>query len=250
MSKLTGKIALVTGASKGIGASIAACLAADGATVIVGYATDRDGADRTVQAISAAGGQAWTVQGDFSKAADVIRTFAEVESKYGRLDVLVNNAAVAGFGSIDTVTADAFHRIFDLNVLGVLLSIQAAVRLMTAGGGSIINIGAMAGTMPGPNQCMYAASKGALNTLSVSLSKELGPKHIRVNAVNPGLVMTEGLQAAGFMKGELLERAVRQTPLGRAGQPDDIGKVVTMLASNESFWLTGQIIQATGGLTI
>lgn len=247
--RLAGKIALVTGASKGIGAAVAKCLAADGATVVVNYATDRDGADRTVAHITAAGGTAWPLQADFSQPDAITRAYTAVADKHGRLDVLVNNAGVAGFGSIDTVTADEFHRIFNLNVLGMLLSIQAAVRLMTGGGGSIVNIGAMSGAMPGPHSSIYAASKAAVDNLSLSLAKELGHKHIRVNAVNPGLVMTEGLQAAGFMKGELLERAIRGTPLGRPGQPDDIGKVVALLASDESFWLTGQVIQATGGLT-
>ena len=249
MGRLNGKIALVTGASKGIGASIAKCLAAEGATVVVNYATDRAGADRTVQHITEAGGQAWSIQADFSKPDDITRTFTGISSKHGRLDVLVNNAGVAGFGSIDKVTTEEFYRMFNLNVLGVLLATQAAVKLM-ASGGSIVNIGAMSGTMPGPHSSIYSASKGAINNVTISLSKELGAKQIRVNAVNPGLVMTEGLQAAGFMKGELLERAVRGTPLGRAGQPDDIGKVVVLLASDESFWLTGQVIQATGGLTI
>ena len=249
MGRLTGKFALVTGSSKGIGASIAKCLAADGATVVVNYASDRDGADRTVQHITAAGGQAWAIQADFSQPADITRTFAAIESKHSRLDILVNNAGVAGFGSIDRVTVDEFHRIFNLNVLGVLLATQAAVKLM-AGGGSIVNIGAMSGAMPGPHSSIYAASKAAVDNISISLSKELGSHNIRVNAVNPGLVMTEGLQAAGFMKGELLERAVRLTPLGRAGQPDDIGRVVVGLVSDDMAWITGQIIQAGGGLTI
>jgi 3-oxoacyl-[acyl-carrier protein] reductase len=249
ISRLSGKIALVTGASKGIGAGIAKCLGAEGATVVVGCAKDRAGADRTVAEITAGAGQAWQVQADFSKPEEITRAFAEIEKKHGHLDVLVNNAGVAGFGPIESVTAGEFHRIFDLNVLGLMLSTQAGVRLMRHGG-SVINIGSMAGSMPGPYASIYSASKGAVNNLSVSLSKELGPKKIRVNAVNPGMVLTEGLEAAGFMKGEMYDRAVKQTPLGRAGRPDDIGRIVVLLASDESYWINGQVIVASGGLTI
>jgi 3-oxoacyl-[acyl-carrier protein] reductase len=249
MSTLTGKIALVTGASKGIGAGVAKCLGAEGATVVVGYAKDRDGADRTVAEIVASGGQAWAVPGDFSKPEDITRAFAEIEKKHGHLDVLVNNAGVAGFGPLEKVTAEEFYRIFNLNVLGLMLSTQASVKLMS-GGGSVINITSMAGAMPGPYSSIYSASKGAVNNLTISLSKELGPKQIRVNAVGPALVLTEGLKAAGFMKGEMYEKAVKQTPLGRAGQPDDIGKIAAFLASDESYWINGQVIHATGGLTL
>jgi 3-oxoacyl-[acyl-carrier protein] reductase len=249
MSKLNGKIALVTGASKGIGAGVAKILAANGATVIVGYAKDREGADRTVSEITKGGGQAWALGGDFSKPEEVTRAFAEIEKKHGQLDVLVNNAGVAGFGPLEKITPEEFHRIFNLNVLGLMLSIQASVKLM-ANGGSVINISSMAGAMPGPFSSIYSASKGAVNNLTVSLSKELGAKQIRVNAVGPALTVTEGLESAGFMKGEMFEKAVKMTPLGRAGKPDDIGKIVAFLASDESYWLTGQLIHATGGLTL
>jgi 3-oxoacyl-[acyl-carrier protein] reductase len=249
MGKLKGKIVLVTGGSKGIGAGIARCLGAEGATVVVGYAKDRRGADRTVTEIAAGGGEAWAVQGDFSKLDEITRTFAAVENKYGHLNALVNNAGVAGFGPLESVTTEEFYRIFNLNVLGLLLSTQASVKLMTDGG-SVINIGSMAGSMPGPYSSIYSASKGAVNNLSISLSKELGSKKIRVNAVNPGMVMTEGLEAAGFMNGEMYDKAVKQTPLGRAGHPSDIGKLAVFLASDESYWITGQIIVAAGGLTI
>jgi 3-oxoacyl-[acyl-carrier protein] reductase len=249
MSRLTGKIALVTGASKGIGAGIAKNLGAEGATVIVNYATSRDGADRTVAQIVNAGGQAWALQADLSKPEEITRTFAEIGKKHGKLDVLVNNAGVAAFGPLETVTAEQFHRLFNLNVLGLLLSTQAAVKLMSHGG-SVINIGSLAGSMPAAFGSIYSATKGAVNNLSISLSKELGPKQIRVNALNPGLVVTEGLQAAGFMEGERYANAVKGTPLGRAGRPDDIGKVVVFLASDESYWITGQLIQAAGGLTL
>jgi 3-oxoacyl-[acyl-carrier protein] reductase len=249
MSRLTEKIALVTGASKGIGAGIAKNLGAEGATVVVNYATSREGADRTVAEIVKSGGQAWAVQGDFSKAEEITRTFAEIEKKHGKLDVLVNNAGVAAFGPLESVTAEEFHRLFNLNVLGLLLSTQAGVKLMSEGG-SVINIGSLAGSMPAAYGSIYSATRSAVNNLSISLSKELGPKQIRVNALNPGLVMTEGLQAAGFMKGEMYDNAVKATPLGRAGQPDDIGKAAVFLASDESYWITGQLIQAAGGVTI
>ncbi len=249
MSSLTGKIALVTGASKGIGAGIAKNLGAEGATVVVNYATGREGADQTVAAIVKGGGQAWPVQADFSKPEEITRTFAEIEKKHGKLHVLVNNAGVAAFGPLESVTPDEFHRQFNLNVLGLLLSTQAAVKLMREGG-SVINIGSLAGSMPAAHGSIYSATKGAVNNLSISLSKELGPKQIRVNALNPGLVMTEGLQTADFMKGEFYHNAVKATPLGRAGQPDDIGKVVIFLASDESYWINGQVILAAGGLTI
>jgi 3-oxoacyl-[acyl-carrier protein] reductase len=249
MSRLEAKISLVTGASKGIGAGIAKCLGAEGATVVVGYAKDRAGADRTVDEITAGGGTAWALPGDFSKPEEITRAFAQIERQHGHLDVLVNNAGVAGFGPLDSVTPDEFHRIFNLNVLGLMLSTQASVKLMTDGG-SVINIGSMAGSMPGPHSSIYSASKAAVNNLSISLSKELGPKKIRVNAVNPALVLTEGLKAAGFMQGDMYAKAVKQTPLGRAGEPGDIGKVAIFLASDESYWISGQVILATGGLTL
>ena len=249
MSRLTGKIALVTGASKGIGAGIAKSLGAEGATVVANYSTGREGADRTVAAIVKGGGQAWAVQGDFSKPEEIVRTFTEIKKKHGKLDVLVNNAGVGGFVPLESVTPEEFYRQFNLNVLGLLLSIQAGVKLMSEGG-SVINIGSLAGSMPAAYGSIYSATKAAVNNLSISLSKELGPKQIRVNALNPGLVLTEGLQAAGFMKGERYDAAVKGTPLGRAGQPDDIGKVAVFLASDESYWITGQLIQAAGGVTI
>lgn len=249
MSRLSGKIALVTGASKGIGAGIAKQLGAEGAVVVVNYASSLEGAEQTVQSIAKHGGQAWPVQGDFSKADEIKRVFAEIEGKHGKLDTLVNNAGVAGFGPLDRVTPEEFYRIFNLNVLGLVLSTQAAVKLMHEGG-SVINIGSLAGSMPTAYGSIYSASKAAVNNLPISLSKELGPKQIRVNALNPGLVITEGLQASGFMQGERYEAAIKGTPLGRAGQPDDIGKIVAFLASDESYWVTGQLIQAAGGVTL
>jgi 3-oxoacyl-[acyl-carrier protein] reductase len=249
MSRLAGKIALVTGASKGIGAGIAKNLGTEGATVVVNYATSREGSDRTVAEIESGGGRAWALQGDLSKPEEITRVFGEIEQRHGKLDVLVNNAGVAGFGPLESVTAEEFYRLFNLNVLGLLLSTQAAVKLMHEAG-SVINIGSLAGSMPTAYGSIYSASKAAVNNLSISLSKELGPKQIRVNALNPGLVITEGLEEAGFMKGERYDAAVKGTPLGRAGTPDDIGKIAVFLASDESYWITGQLIQAAGGVTL
>lgn len=249
MRRLTGQVALVTGASKGIGKAIAKNLGSEGAAVIVNYATSREGAEQTVDEIMKANGQAWAVQGDFSKPEEITRTFAEIEIKHGKLDVLVNNAGVAAFGPLERVTAEEFYRLFNLNVLGLLLSTQAAVKLMREGG-SVINIGSLAGSMPAAYGSIYSATKAAVNNISISLSKELGPKQIRVNALNPGLVITEGLRAAGFMEGERYEAAVKGTPSGRAGQPNDIGKIAVFLASDEAYWITGQLIQAAGGVTL
>lgn len=249
MSSLRGKIALVTGASKGIGAGIAERFGAESATVVATYKSSREGADRTVSAIEASGGQAWALQGDFSRPEDVARVYSEVETRCGTLDVLVNNAGVAGFGALESVTVEEFRRQFDLNVLGLLLSIRAAAALMKKGG-SIINIGSTAGAMPGPFSSIYAATKGAVTTLSISLSKELGPRNIRVNVVNPGLVRTEGLESTGFMSGERYSLAIKSTPLGRAGEPSDIAAVAAFLASDDACWITGQSITAAGGLTI
>jgi 3-oxoacyl-[acyl-carrier protein] reductase len=249
MGRLRGKVALVTGASKGIGKGIAKNLGAEGAIMIVNYATSCEGAERTVEEIVSAGGQAWAVQGDFSKPEEIERTFTAIESKYGRLDVVVNNAGVSGFGPLERITAEEFHRLFNLNVLGLLLSTKAAVRLMS-GGGSVINIGSLAGSMPMAYGTIYSATKAAVNNISISLSKELGPKQIRVNAINPGLVVTEGSQTTGFIEGERHEAAVRATPLRRVGRPDDIGKIAVFLASDESYWITGQLLQAAGGMTL
>lgn len=249
MGRLAGKIVLITGASKGIGKGIAKAIGAEGATVIVNYATDREGAERTVEEIVNGSGRAWSIQGDFSKPEQITQTFAEIESRHGKFDVLVNNAGVASFGPLEGVTAAEFHRLFNLNVLGLLLSIQAGAKLMS-GGGSVINIGSLAGTMPSAYGSIYSATKAAVNNLSIALSKELGPKQIRVNALNPGLVITEGLRAAGFMEGERYEAAVKGTPLGRAGTPEDIARIAVFLASDESYWITGQLIQAAGGVTL
>jgi 3-oxoacyl-[acyl-carrier protein] reductase len=250
MSTLSSKIALVTGASKGIGAGIAKHLAAAGATVVVNYATSKEGAEKTVAEITAAGGKAWAIQGDFSKPDDITRTFAEIKQKHGKLDTLVNNAGVYGFLPLEQTTPEEFHRQFNLNVLGLLLATREAISLIGPEGGSIINIGSIVGAMSVPGASIYSATKGAVNSITLSLSKELGPKDIRVNALNPGLVETEGVHAAGFIGSDFEKETVKQTPLGRLGQPSDIGKVAVFLASDDSFWVTGQLLNAAGGSTM
>ena len=247
MSNLSGKIALVTGASKGIGAGIAKELAAAGATVIVNYSSSKEGADNVVSSIQAAGGKAPTVQGDFSKAADIERVFAEVKQSHGRLDILVNNAGVYELAPIEAVSEESFHKHFNLNVLGLLLSIKAAVPMFGDNGGSIINIGSIAGTMAAPMMSIYAGTKGAVNSISLSLSKELGPRKIRVNSLNPGFVSTEG--TSSFIGSPFHQGSIAATPLGRVADPVDIARIAVFLASEESFWVNGQAITAAGGLT-
>ncbi len=248
--KLQNKIALVTGASKGIGASIAKHLGAEGATVVVNYASSKSGADKTVAEIEAAGGKAWSVQGDFSKPEDITRTFAEIKTKHGKLDVLVNNAGVYGFLPLEQTTPEEFHRQFNLNVLGLLLSTKEAVALIGAEGGSVINIGSVVGRMSSPGASIYSATKGAVDSITVSLSKELGSRKIRVNALNPGLIETEGVHSAGFMGSPFEQEVAKNTPLGRIGQPEDIGKVAAFLASDESYWVNGQLLNVSGGQTM
>jgi 3-oxoacyl-[acyl-carrier protein] reductase len=250
MSTLSSKIALVTGASKGIGASIAKHLAAAGASVVVNYSSSKVGADKTVAEIAAAGGNAWAVQGDFSNPEDITRTFAEIKQKHGKIDILVNNAGVYAFGPIEQVTAEEFHRQFNLNVLGLLLATKEAVALIGPEGGSVINIGSLVGSMPPPASSIYSATKAAVDNITVSLSKELGARNIRVNSLNPGLTETEGTQSVGILEGEFVEHAIRNTPLGRIGQPQDIATVAVFLASDDAKWLTGQIIIAGGGQTM
>jgi len=249
MSVLSGKVALVTGASKGIGAGIAKHLAAAGAAVAVNYATSKEGADKVVAEIEAAGGKAAALQGDFSKADDVKRVFETIRERHGKLDILVNNAGVYGFGPIEQVTEEHFHWQFNLNVLGLLLATKEAVGLFGAEGGSVINIGSVVGAMSVPGASVYSATKGAVNSITVSLSKELGSRKIRVNALNPGLVETEGVHSAGFMGTPWEEEIIKNTPLGRVGQPDDIAKVAVFLASDAAGWVTGQLIHASGGQT-
>ena len=250
MKNLTDKTALVTGASKGIGASIAKDLAAAGATVIVNYATSKAGADKTVAEIVAAGGKAAAIQGDVSKPEEITRMFGAIEKQYGRLDILVNNAGVYKFGPLEEVTPEEFHREFNLNVLGLLLTTKEAVRLIGPKGGSIINIGSVVSSMSPAYGSIYSATKGAVDSITISLSKELGPRQIRVNSLNPGLIETEGTHSVGALEGEFRESRLKTTPLGRIGQPQDISRIAVFLASDDSYWVSGQAIRAAGGHTI
>jgi 3-oxoacyl-[acyl-carrier protein] reductase len=247
MGKLTNKVAVVTGASKGIGAGIAKALAADGASVVVNYASSKDGADKVVADIKAKGGKAVAVQGDVSKQADINKLFAETKKAFGRLDVLVNNAGVYEFSPLGEVTEAQFHKMFDLNVLGLILSSQEALKYFGPEGGSIINIGSVASSSNPPTASVYTATKGAVDSVTRTLSKELGPKKIRVNSINPGMVETEGVHTAGVIGSDFQKWAVSQTPLGRIGQPTDIAPVAVFLASDDSSWLTGELILAGGG---
>jgi 3-oxoacyl-[acyl-carrier protein] reductase len=250
MNNLANKVALVTGASKGIGAGIAKELAWAGATVIVNYSTSRRDADEVVTGIRAGGGQAWAVQGDFSREDDIKRVYAEIKAKHSALDIVVNNAGVYSFHPVEDTNAEEFHRLFNLNVLGLLFSIKEALPLFGPSGGSIINIGSTAGRMSIANGAVYCATKGAIDSISISLSKELGGRHIRVNALNPGVTVTEGTIAGGIIGSEFETSVIKSTPLGRAGRPEDIGRVAAFLASDDAFWITGQLIYATGGLTM
>jgi 3-oxoacyl-[acyl-carrier protein] reductase len=248
MGKLANKVALVTGASKGIGAGIAKSLAAEGASVVVNYSTSKEGADKVVAEIKAKGGKAVAVQGDFSKKEDIGKVFGEVKKNFGRLDTLVNNAGVYDFKPLENVTAEDYHKIFDLNVLGLLLASKEALKYFGPEGGSIINIGSVVSTLTPPNSSVYTATKGAVDAITHVLAKELGSRKIRVNSINPGMVETEGVHAAGFIGSDFEKNAVAQTPLGRIGQPQDIATVAAFLASDDSAWLTGELLKAGGGL--
>ena len=248
MSKLKGKVAVVTGASKGIGAGIARSLAAEGAAVVVNYASSKEGADRVVAEIKDKGGKAIAVQGDVAKAADVERIFAETSKAFGRLDVLVNNAGVYEFAPLEDITETHFHRMFNTNVLGLLLATREAAKHFGPEGGSIINIGSTATELNVPTAAVYTATKSAVDAVTQVLSKELGPKKIRVNSINPGMVETEGVHAAGFIGSDFQKNFEAQTPLGRIGQPDDISPIAVFLASGDSGWLTGELLVASGGL--
>ena len=247
MSKLTGKVAVVTGASKGIGAAIAKALAAEGASVVVNYASSKEGADKVVDAIAKAGGQAVAVGGDVSKAAEAQGIIDAAIQRYGRLDVLVNNSGVYTFSPIEQVTEAEFHRLFNTNVLGLLLVTQAAVKHLPEGG-SIINIGSVVCFNAPAATEIYTGTKGAVDAITGVLSRELGPRKIRVNALNPGIVETEGTTSAGFIGGDMEKATIAQTPLGRIGQPGDIASVAVFLASDDSAWLTGEQLLTGGGL--
>jgi 3-oxoacyl-[acyl-carrier protein] reductase len=248
MGKLTGKVAIVTGASKGIGASIAEHLAAEGASVVVNYASSKAGAEVVVQKITKFGGTAIAVGADVSKPEDVKKLITETTAAYGgQIDVLVNNAGVYDFGPLESITPDAFHRQFDLNVLGLLLTTQAAVEKFPAAGGSIINISSVVAKSAQPAAAVYSATKGAVDAVTVSLARELGPRGIRVNSVSPGFIETEGTHTAGFVDSNFHKGILQQTPLGRTGQPADIGKVVAFFASDDSAWISGEAVLVAGG---
>jgi 3-oxoacyl-[acyl-carrier protein] reductase len=247
MSKLKGKVAVVTGASKGIGAAIAKSLAAEGAAVVVNYSSSKAGADTVVAGILESGGEAVAVRGDISQSADAQGVIDAAIEHFGRLDILVNNSGVYGFAPIENVTEEDFHRHFNTNVLGLLLTTQAAVKHLREGS-SIINIGSVVTRVTPPGSAVYSGTKGAVDAITGVLSRELGPRKIRVNALNPGMVETEGTRTAGFIGSEFEAGTVAQTPLGRLGQPSDIASIAVFLASDDSHWLTGEHLLAGGGL--
>lgn len=248
MGKLANKVAVVTGASKGIGADIAKSLAAEGASVVVNYASSKEGADKVVAAITAKGGKAIAVQGDVSKQADITRLFAETKKAFGRVDVLVNNAGVYAFAPLDQITEELFHNQFNLNVLGLLLTTKEAAKYFDGDGGSVINISSAVTTIYPPGSSTYTATKASVDAITVILSKELGPKKIRVNAINPGMIETEGVHAAGFIGSDFEKGIAAQTPLGRIGQTDDISPAAIFLASSDSKYMTGQTLNISGGI--
>jgi len=250
MSTLSNKVAIVTGASKGIGAGIATALGTAGARVAVNYSSDREGAERVAQAIIDNGGKAIAVGADVSKAADVTRLFKEVHSAFGRLEVLVNNAGVFRFGALPEITEESFHLHYNINVLGTILTVQEAIKRFGADGGSIINLSSIVGSHPVAGALLYASTKGAIETLTKGLALELAPRKIRVNAIAPGHTETEGNVAAGTFAGGAGEVLAEKTPLGRLGRVTDIAPLAVFLASDESAWITGEVIRAAGGLVV
>jgi 3-oxoacyl-[acyl-carrier protein] reductase len=248
MSKnLESKVAVVTGASKGIGAEIARQLAAAGASVVVNYSSDKAGADRVVGDVKKAGGKAVAVKANLAKEAEVVNLFAEAKKAFGRLDVLVNNAGIYEFAPIEAITAEHFHKQYDVNVLGLLLSTREAVKVFGPNGGSIINISSVVSTARIPSAAAYSGTKGAVDAITRSLAAELGPKKIRVNAVNPGMVETEGVHATGIAQSDFRKQVEAATPLGRIGQPNDIAPAVVYLASDAASWVTGETLNISGG---
>jgi 3-oxoacyl-[acyl-carrier protein] reductase len=248
MGKLSNKVAVVTGASKGIGAGIAKSLAAEGAAVVVNYASSKEGAERVVSDIKKKGGKAIAVQADVAKATDVQRLFQETKKAFGRLDVLVNNAGIYQFAPLEEITEEQFHRQFNTNVLGLLLATQEAAKYFDGEGGSVINIGSVASSLTPPQSAVYTATKGAVDAVTRTLAKELGPKRVRVNSINPGVVNTEGTTSQGIIGSDFEANLVAQTPLGRSAEPEDIAPLAVFLASTDSGWLTGELIAASGGL--
>ena len=247
MKKLAGKVAVVTGASKGIGASIAESLATEGASVVVNYASSKAAAEAIVKRIEEQGGKALAVQADVSKHEEIRHLFAETKAAYGKLDVLVNNAGIYEFAPLESITAEHFHKHFNLNVLALLLATQEALKLIGPEGGSIINISSIAGRRPVQNAAVYSATKAAVDAITVALAEELGPRKIRVNSLNPGMVETEGLHAAGLAKSDFRKTLEAQTPLGRIAQPQDIARAALFFATDDSGWISGESLIVSGG---
>ena len=245
--KLEGKVAVVTGASKGIGAAIAKHLAAEGAAVIVNYSTSKEGADRVVAEITGKGGKALAVKADVSKQAEIGHLFAETQKAFGKLDILINNAGIYEFSPLEGITEGNFYKQFDLNVLGLMLTSQEAVKHFSPDGGSIVNISSVVSTLNPPNASVYSATKAAVDSVTKSLAKELGPRKIRVNAINPGMVQTEGWHAAGFAESDMRKQVEAATPLGRIGQPEDIAPAAVFFASSDSAWISGETLLIAGG---
>jgi 3-oxoacyl-[acyl-carrier protein] reductase len=246
--KLNGKVAVVTGASKGIGAGIAKQFAAEGASVVVNYSSSKEGADRVVDEITKRGGKAMAIQGNVAKKAEVERLFSEAEKAFGKIDILVNNAGVYEFMPLEEVTEKQFHRMFDVNVLGMLLATQEALEHFNADGGSIINIGSLASSLTPPTGVVYNATKGSVDAITRTLAKELGPRKIRVNSINPGMVITDGVISAGFHESDMRKMFESQTPLGRVGETEDIAPAAVLFASDDSAWITGETLRIAGGL--
>jgi len=247
-SKLTGKVAVVTGASKGIGAAIARHLAAEGAAVVVNYASSKSGAEKVVNEIREQGGKALAVQANVAERADIERLFAETKKAFGKLDVLVNNAGIYEFAPLENVTEEHFHKQFNLNVLGLVLASKEAAKYFGAEGGAIVNISSVVAVSPVATASVYSATKAAVDAVTKSLAKELGARKIRVNSINPGMVETEGLRGAGIAESDFRKMTESQTPLGRIGQPDDIAPAAVFFASNDSSWITGETLTISGGL--
>lgn len=246
--QLTGKVAIVTGGSKGIGASIARHIAAEGAAVVVNYVTGKNDADRVVNEITKSGGRALAVQANLAKPADISHLFEQTKKNFGRIDILVNNAGVYEFRPLQDITEEHFRKLFDLNVLGLLLASKEAAKYIDGDGGSIINISSVVSTVAPPNTAVYSATKAAVDSLTKTLAKELGPRGIRVNAINPGMVITEGAKSAGLSDSDFRRDIEARTPLGRIGQVDDIAPAAVFLASSESSWITGETLVIAGGL--
>lgn len=246
MKKLEGKVAIVTGASKGIGAAIAEHLASEGASIAVNYATSKEGADKVVKKIKEKGGKALAIQANMSDPKEIHRLFSETIQAFGKVDILINNAGIYDFVPLEDITPEHFHKTFDLNVLGLLLATKEAVKHFT-NGGSIVNISSIVSTLAPPQGSVYSASKAAVDTLTRSLSKELGPKNIRINCVNPGMIETEGTQTSGIMESEMRQHVEATTPLQRIGLPKDIAPAVLFLASDDAAWITGETLYVSGG---